>query len=87
MKIIVWIETRNGQVKTASLEALGTARTLAEADSAKSEVAGKVESLLAEREAAREGSDWTRADEIRDELAAIGIVIEVGPGGPVWHIE
>ena len=33
MKIIVWIETRNGQVKTASLEALGTARTLAEADS------------------------------------------------------
>jgi len=41
---------------------------------------------LAEREAAREGSDWARADEIRDELAAMGVVVEDGPDGPVWHL-
>jgi len=33
MKIIVWIETRDGQVKSPSLEALGSARNLVEAGS------------------------------------------------------
>ena len=33
MKIIVWIEFSHGKVKSASLEALGSARTLAESAS------------------------------------------------------
>jgi cysteinyl-tRNA synthetase len=40
------------------------------------------EGRLAEREAARERRDWARADQIRDELAAEGVLIEDRPGEP-----
>mgnify|MGYP001162447838 FL=1 len=59
---------------------------LAQADSARAEVAEWVEALLAEREGARESSDWARADEIRDELDSRGVVVEDGPDGPTWRL-
>jgi len=59
---------------------------LAQADSARAEVAERVEALLAEREVARKSSDWGRADEIRDELVSIGVVVEDGPDGPTWRL-
>jgi cysteinyl-tRNA synthetase len=37
---------------------------------------GAIESLLAERAAARASKDWTRADAVRDGLAAVGVRIE-----------
>jgi cysteinyl-tRNA synthetase len=37
--------------------------------------------LLAERGDARERKDWTRADEIRDELAALGFEVRDEAGG------
>jgi cysteinyl-tRNA synthetase len=39
---------------------------------------------VAEREAARASRDFARADRIRDELAAEGIVIEDTAAGPRW---
>ena len=59
---------------------------LAQADSARAEVAERVEALLAEREVARKSSDWGRADEIRDELVSIGVVVEDGQNGPTWRL-
>jgi cysteinyl-tRNA synthetase len=59
---------------------------LAQADSARAEVAERVEVLLAEREVARKSSDWGRADEIRNELVSIGVVVEDGPDGPTWRL-
>ena len=53
----------------------------------KKEIAPRVESLLAEREDARNSKDWGRADEIRDELAGMGVVVEDGPEGASWRIE
>ena len=47
----------------------------------------KVEALIAEREAARAAKEWGRADAIRDELAAAGIVLEDGAGGTTWRRE
>ena len=84
--VAAWLESHTGDALGLLPSRDEVMSSLAEADSAKSEVAGKVESLLAEREAAREGSDWARADEIRDELAAMGVVVEDGPDGPVWHL-
>jgi cysteinyl-tRNA synthetase len=44
----------------------------------------KVETLIAERQKAREDKKWQRADEIRDELLALGIVLEDGAEGTRW---
>jgi len=48
--------------------------------------AAKVEALLAQRLAARENKDYAAADRIRDELTAIGVVIEDGPDGTRWQV-
>ncbi|MGY3040577.1 cysteinyl-tRNA synthetase [Rhodanobacter sp. TND4EL1] len=45
-----------------------------------------IESLLEQRRAARAARDFARADAIRDELAAQGIVIEDGAQGTRWSI-
>lgn len=45
-----------------------------------------VEEKLAERQAARKDRDFARADAIRDELAAAGVVVEDTPQGPRWKI-
>ncbi|HNZ96641.1 MAG TPA: cysteine--tRNA ligase, partial [Thermoanaerobaculia bacterium] len=44
----------------------------------------EVEELVAAREAARRGRDWAEADRLRDQLAALGVVVEDTPNGPRW---
>jgi len=46
----------------------------------------RVEALLVERSAARRDKDWARADEIRDELAGLGVEIMDRPDGTTWKI-
>ena len=46
-----------------------------------------IDSLIAERNAARADKDFARADEIRDELVAQGVVLEDGAGGTTWRRE
>jgi cysteinyl-tRNA synthetase len=45
----------------------------------------RVEELIREREAARAAKDFARADEIRAELRAQGIILEDGPEGTSWR--
>ncbi|NNL65440.1 MAG: cysteine--tRNA ligase, partial [Myxococcales bacterium] len=44
----------------------------------------RIDALVEERQAARKARDFARADAIRDELAAEGIVIEDTAEGPRW---
>ena len=44
-----------------------------------------IEDLVAQRQAAREAKDWATADSLRDELSALGVVVEDTPAGPIWH--
>lgn len=48
---------------------------------------GEIERLIGERKAARDGKDWKRADEIRNSLAAKGIVLKDSQGVTTWTIE
>lgn len=43
-----------------------------------------IDNLIRERNDARANRDFQRADEIRDELAAMGITIKDGPNGTEW---
>ena len=45
---------------------------------------GKVEELISERQAARKAKDFKRADEIRDELTSMGIILEDTREGVKW---
>ena len=46
--------------------------------------AAQIDALVAERTAAKKAKDFAKADKIRDELAARGIVIVDTPAGVVW---
>ncbi|MGE0826865.1 MAG: cysteine--tRNA ligase [Candidatus Binatia bacterium] len=46
-----------------------------------------IEQLIAERAAARKAKDFKRGDEIRDQLAAHGVVLKDSPTGTTWTIE
>jgi cysteinyl-tRNA synthetase len=44
-----------------------------------------IRELIARREAARKEKNWARADEIRKEGTAMGVVLEDGPRGTTWR--
>ena len=60
---------------------------LKKADEARGNIAERVENLLSDRNIARQNKDWNRADEIRDELNEMGVIVEDGEDGPRWKIE
>lgn len=45
----------------------------------------QIEALIAERNAARVAKDWHRADKARDQLQALGIVLEDTAEGTLWR--
>jgi len=45
----------------------------------------EIEALIEERQQARKNRDFARADAIRDELKAQGIILEDTPQGVKWH--
>jgi cysteinyl-tRNA synthetase len=49
------------------------------------EPAATLDALLARRTAARAERAWALGDQIRDRLAALGIVLEDGPDGTLWR--
>jgi cysteinyl-tRNA synthetase len=50
--------------------------------------AGKIQSLLEERNTAKAEKNWGRADEIRDQLVAVGVSIEDKSGGEFsWSVK
>ncbi|MCC6597832.1 MAG: cysteine--tRNA ligase [Alphaproteobacteria bacterium] len=44
-----------------------------------------IEALIAARDSAKKQKNFAQADKIRDELSALGVVVEDTPQGPVWR--
>ena len=85
--VAVWLERHAGEVLGLLPPSKDVMAGLAQADSARAEGAGRGDALRAERESARDSKDWVRADEIRDEIASMGVVVEDGPDGPTWRLD
>ena len=47
----------------------------------------RVEALLQERQAARANKDFATSDSIRNDLAALGVLLEDRPGRTDWTIK
>ncbi|SVC10091.1 uncharacterized protein METZ01_LOCUS262945, partial [marine metagenome] len=47
----------------------------------------KIECLIEDRDQARKDKNWARADECRDELTQMGVVLEDTPQGTEWKIK
>ncbi|MGH8433736.1 MAG: cysteine--tRNA ligase [Pseudomonas sp.] len=48
--------------------------------------AAQVEALIQARLAARAAKDWAESDRIRDQITAMGVVLEDGKGGTTWRL-
>ncbi|MCU1716327.1 cysteine--tRNA ligase [Pseudomonas sp. 5P_3.1_Bac2] len=48
--------------------------------------AAEVDGLIAARLQARADKDWAESDRIRDQLSAMGVVLEDGKGGTTWRL-
>ena len=81
-----WFEKYAGDVLGLLPSSAEVLAGRAEAESARADIADRVEGLLKERETARQTKNWDRADEIRDELNLIGVIVEDGPDGPTWRL-
>ena len=47
----------------------------------------RIETLVAERLAARGAKDWAASDRLRDELAGMGVALKDGKDGTSWEIK
>lgn len=63
---------------------VNVARPLADG-AADEALAQRVEALLAERREARRRRDYTRADQLRQQVEALGVIVEDTPSGSRWH--
>jgi len=50
------------------------------------ETTAKVESLMAQRTAARAAKDWGKSDELRAEIVILGVEVKDGPSGSTWRV-
>jgi cysteinyl-tRNA synthetase len=57
-----------------------------EDDPRKLEIADEVDALLLARTKARSDKDWAKADEIRDTLQQMGVVVTDTADGPTWDL-
>jgi len=66
--------------------AIGLAGVLGvEAGAAQSSEDSVIAQLVERRQKAREARDWAVADAIRDQLTALGAIVEDTPAGTIWH--
>ena len=74
--VLDWAKSE-GRLQEASEETVEAAKSAELSDE-------KIEALIAERQAARKSKNFQRSDEIRDQLASAGIILEDTKDGVRW---
>ena len=82
---VEWLEETAGRV-LGILPTREFALLEPEEDPRKEQIASKVEDLLLERKQARDSKDWAKADQIRDQLTEMGVVVVDTADGPTWDL-
>jgi len=80
-----WLEETAGAV-LGVLPTREMALAEPEDDPRKLEIADEVDALLLARTKARADKDWAKADEIRDTLQQMGVVVTDTAEGPTWDL-
>jgi cysteinyl-tRNA synthetase len=80
-----WLEETAGAV-LGVLPSREMALAEPEDDPRKLEIADEVDALLLARTKARGDKDWAKADEIRDTLQQMGVVVTDTADGPTWDL-
>jgi cysteinyl-tRNA synthetase len=80
-----WLEETAGAV-LGVLPSREMALAEPEDDPRKLEIADEVDALLLARTKARSDKDWAKADEIRDTLQQMGVVVTDTADGPTWDL-
>jgi len=83
---VEWLEETAGTV-LGVLPSREMALAEPEEDPRRAQVADEVDALLVARGEARDTKDWSKADEIRDQLKAMGVVVTDTSDGPSWTLE
>jgi cysteinyl-tRNA synthetase len=81
-----WLEETAGAV-LGVLPTREMALAEPEEDPRKLEIADEVDALLLARTEARADKDWAKADEIRDTLQQMGVVVTDTAEGPTWDLD
>ena len=85
LHVVEWLEDTAGDV-LGVLPTRIDALSEPEEDPRKAEISEQVEKLIKQRTVARTDKDWARADEIRDQLSDLGVVVTDTADGPVWDL-
>jgi cysteinyl-tRNA synthetase len=80
-----WLEDTAGAV-LGILPSRESVLSEPEEDPRKVEIADQVEKLISQRTKARLAKDWSEADNIRDQLTSLGVVVTDTSDGPVWDL-
>lgn len=81
-----WLEETAGQI-LGVLPSRDVVLSEPEEDPRKAEIADEVEELLVQRATARVEKNWPVADEIRDKLNLMGVIVTDTADGPTWDLK
>lgn len=81
-----WLEETAGQI-LGVLPSRDVVLSEPEEDPRKAEIADEVEELLVQRATARAEKNWAVADEIRDKLNLMGVIVTDTADGPTWDLK
>ena len=62
-------------------------KDILDVENKKMKIRDLVMDLIDQRQIARKNKDWDNADQIRDKLNDIGVIVEDSPNGPIWKLK